>query len=795
MNKVINILHLEDDPRDAELIREILISGDIDCNILVVQTKEEFIQAITNNTYDLILSDYQLPSFDGISALQQVKKRGLEIPFIFVSGIMGEDTAIDTLVNGATDYVLKNKLSRIVPAVNRAFNELIEKRRRTRIDTIKDVRFRLLNDIYTLNLSIYDISTRILHEVVSETFSNIGFIYFLEEKQTQFYDKNADHNSETHQQDAIKHNMQNHEAIQEIWNDIIETKKPIIINDFFSHPYHKIIQEDHPSILNLLIVPIIRNDIIVSIISVANKEGYYDEIDVQIISHLSDFAWEIIERKKIEYTLRKISFAVEQSPVSIILTDPSGIIEYVNPKFDEFTQYTLSDVIGKNVVKFLAMEQYHSSLSQVLKHGIEWEGQVQSINKDGLLFWVKLKISPILANNNQISNFMIISEDITQSKYLEEQIRQTQKLEAINNLVGGVTHDFNNILHIILVLSKIGMDEMIADEKIFDYFKDIHKAANRAAGLTKQLLTFARKQPISPKLININAKITEMIDMLRRLIGENIDLIWNPCNGIEPIMIDPSQVDQIIINLCVNSRDAIPDIGKITIETKMIIVGENTKNIDTKPGLYVQIVISDNGLGMEKEIQNRIYEPFFTTKKSGTGLGLATIYGIVKQNDGFIDFTSRLGIGTTFEVNLPVSEQKDQNFMEKKEIVSESNKTGTILLVEDEQVLLDLIARMLKKFGFQVISANRPSEAIKIMKNNLEDIRLLLTDMVMPEMNGIQLANAIREIQPKIKCLFMSGYPGGVLDELEEEEVNIEFLQKPFSMQTLEDKLHNLLSE
>lgn len=686
MHKAIKILHLEDDPCDAELIHETLISGDIDCDILVVQSKDEFIQAITNNAYDIILSDYQLPVFDGISALELVNEKGLEIPFIFVSGILGEDTAIDMLINGATDYVLKNNLSRIVPAVRRVYNELVEKRRRKRIDAIKDIRFRLLNEIYTSNLSIHDISTKILQEVVSETNSNIGFFYYPEERKTLFYNKKWHQNSI--QKDSLNYNIQDHKMMQEIWKDLNEVKQSIVINDFLSHPYHTRLQEDHPSIHNVLIVPIIRNEEIVSIISVANKDGDYDEIDIRIITHLGDFVWEIIERKKIENTLRKISFAVEQSPVAILLTNPSRIIEYANPKFSEFTEYPLSDILGKEVIKFIAIDEYHSHLFDVLQQGMEWEGQVKSPGKYGKTFWTKLKISPILGEENQISNFMIISEDITQSRYMEEQIRQTQKLEAMNNLIGGITHDFNNILHIILVLSKIGMNETSSNDKIFDYFKDINKAANRAVGITKQLLTFARKQPISPKLVNINTRITGMIDMLRRLIGENINLIWMPCDNIEAIMIDSTQIDQIVMNLCINSRDAISDVGEIVIETKMVVVRENEKNIDTKPEIYVQIAISDNGLGMNREIQNRIYELFFTTKKSGTGMGLSTIYGIIKQNNGFIGFTSKTGEGTTFKINLPASQQKDQNLFKKKEITGETKKTGMILLVEDEQALL-----------------------------------------------------------------------------------------------------------
>jgi CheY-like chemotaxis protein len=328
---------------------------------------------------------------------------------------------------------------------------------------------------------------------------------------------------------------------------------------------------------------------------------------------------------------------------------------------------------------------------------------------------------------------------------------------------------------------------------------EIQKAADRSANLTRQLLAFARKQMISPIVVNPNDTIEGMLKLLRRLIGENIDLAWLPGNSIWAIKIDPTQIDQILANLCVNAKDAIEDIGKVTIETANVSFDSDycSEHSGFVPGDYVMIALSDNGCGMDKEIINNLFEPFFTTKGigEGTGLGLATVYGIVKQNNGFINVYSEPGKGTTFKIYLPRHVAKNQPSISPEPKTISATGSETILVVEDEEAILSMTVLMLERLGYTVIAALNPAEALKAAKSNPQKIHLLMTDVVMPGMNGRDLAKEMHKLFPKLKCLFMSGYTAntiahhGVLDD------GVQFLQKPFSMQDLAKKVRDVLDE
>jgi len=400
--------------------------------------------------------------------------------------------------------------------------------------------------------------------------------------------------------------------------------------------------------------------------------------------------------------------------------------------------------------------------------------------------------------------FATITSDITEiiraeaeREKLQDQLNQAQKMESVGRLAGGVAHDFNNMLGVILGHTEMVLEEIDPGSRLYAQLRSVHQAGERSADLTRQLLAFARKQTIAPRVIDLNDTVEGMLNMLRRLIGEDIDLLWQPGRHLQPVKIDPSQIDQLLANLCVNARDAIDGVGKITIETdaKTFDEGYCHDHLDSLPGDYILLEVSDDGCGMDKKTQSHIFEPFFTTKEQGqgTGLGLASIYGIVKQNNGFINVYSEPDQGTTFKIYLPVYGAKSAGAEEKASDLAVEHGKETILLVEDEPAILKMITTMLEKLDYTVVAAGTPGEAIRLAHEYEGQIDLLMTDVVMPEMNGRELAGNLLSHYPDLKRLFMSGYTANVIAHHGVLDEGVYFIQKPFSKKDLGGKLREVL--
>lgn len=397
-------------------------------------------------------------------------------------------------------------------------------------------------------------------------------------------------------------------------------------------------------------------------------------------------------------------------------------------------------------------------------------------------------------------------QDITENKRIEaenkalqEKIVHVQKMESVGRLAGGVAHDFNNMLFVILGNLELVMAGINENDANYHALNEIQKAARRSADLTRQLLAFARQQPISPRPLNLNAVINDMIKMLIRLIGEDIELKWLPGKDLERVMLDPSQVDQILVNLCVNARDAITGAGKITIETHMVCLGEAEcrQRPGFKPGEFVTLEVSDNGCGMDRAVQARLFEPFFTTKKTneGTGLGLATTYGIVKQNKGFISVYSEPGNGTTFRIYFRAHKGDDKNDQPLWDTGGAvEGGCETILLVEDEAMILNFCTKTLNQLGYRVLKAGSPHQAISVANSHGSGIDLLLTDVIMSKMSGKELSGSLQRDLPSLKTLYMSGYTANVIAQHGILEEGVMFLQKPFSREALAKKVREALS-
>ncbi len=378
---------------------------------------------------------------------------------------------------------------------------------------------------------------------------------------------------------------------------------------------------------------------------------------------------------------------------------------------------------------------------------------------------------------------------------LSEELKQAQKMDSVGRLAGGVAHDFNNMLGVIIGHTDIAIESLDPSHPVHANLEEISKAASRSADLTRQLLAFAHKQTIAPRVMDLNETVAGMLKMLKRLIGENIDLRWRPGRELWPVRVDPSQIDQILANLCVNARDAISGVGHLTIETGNRTLLPDTAFAGALPGEYVLLAVSDDGCGMSKEVLPQIFEPLFTTKDigQGTGLGLATVYGIVKQNHGFIEVRSEPSRGTVFEILLPRHSGEIERARSKAPVDGTLHGKETILLVEDEPVLLELTSQMVEMQGYQVLAAHSPNEALRLSEAHPGLIHLLMTDVVMPEMNGRDLANRLMSLYPRLRCLFISGYTSdviahhGVLDE------GLHFLQKPYTAQVLAKKVREVL--
>jgi PAS domain S-box-containing protein len=395
-------------------------------------------------------------------------------------------------------------------------------------------------------------------------------------------------------------------------------------------------------------------------------------------------------------------------------------------------------------------------------------------------------------------------QDITKDKLAEEekvsleaQLQHAQRMESVGRLAGGVAHDFNNMLGVILGHAELVIEGLDPTSPLLPPLEEILKAASRSAELTRQLLAFARKQTVTPKVLNLNKAIADMLKMLQRLIGEDIHLTWQPASDLWSIKVDPAQIDQILANLCVNARDAIADIGKLTIETRNSTFDDDycAAHPGFLTGEYVRIAVSDSGCGMDKETLGHIFEPFFTTKAAGTGtgLGLATVYGVVRQNNGFINVYSEPGHGATFEIYLP--RYISSGTSARTEGTTGSSQPGheTILLVEDESSILELITIMLRRQGYTVLAANSPAEALRLGHQHAGNIDLLLSDVVMPEMNGRDLAKRLQAIIPNVKRLFMSGYTADVIAHHSVIDEGVNFIQKPFSTKELAAKVREVL--
>jgi len=635
MTDKIAILVLEDRSADAELMMLELQREGIEFTAKRVWTEPDFRDELREHAPDLILADYSLPSYDGLSALKLALIERPGTPFILVSGGLGEEIAIEALHHGATDYVLKQRLARLGPAVRRALRE---------------------------------------RELA-------------------------------------------------------------------------------------------------------------------------------VERKQADEESRKLLFAVEQCPVTIVITDAEGTIEYVNPKFTELTGYTQDEVIGQNsrmLKSGTTPPEFYANLWQTIKAGKVWRGVFQNKKKNGELFSERGTISPVMDEVGCITRFIAIKEDITDRLKLEEQLRQSQKMDAIGHLAAGVAHDFNNLLTIVQFETSLLALNPSLDPASRDGVNQIEKAAERAANLTRQLLAFSRKQQKEARIIDLAGLVADMTRLLQRILGEDITLTTQIASGLPTLLADPGMIEQVIMNLAVNSRDAMSSGGKLEITVCEIAFdhADINQHPSGRPGNFFKLQVSDNGSGIAPEHVSQIFEPFFTTKEEGkgTGLGLATVFGIVKLHHGWIEVASELGQGTTFQVFLPITSTSELKQLAATPPAKLKGGTETILVTEDEDPIRRLMQIGLERYGYRVLVAENGVKAVELMERNAAKVDLLITDIVMPGgMNGRELADKFQVLHPGLKTIFVSGYTSENISRDLNLKQGINFLCKPFSIYALAEAVRNRL--
>jgi PAS domain S-box-containing protein len=519
---------------------------------------------------------------------------------------------------------------------------------------------------------------------------------------------------------------------------------------------------------------------------------------------------DITRRKQAETALReseeRFRSIIESAPEAIFVQN-QGRFVFLNPAMLKLLGATRPDeLLGTAFMDRIAPE-YRDVVRERIRRQRETGKSVPHMDQnylrmDGTSVPVETTAVPIRFQGQD--SFLVFIRDITERKHaeaekakLEGQLLQAHKMESVGRLAGGVAHDFNNLLMGIMNYIELCRGKVPADHPIRCYLDEMTTDAQRSADLTRQLLAFARKQTISPKVLDVNAAVEGMLKLLRRLIGEDIDLAWMPAVGLGPVKLDPSQLDQILANLCVNARSAISGVGKVTIETANVTIGPDycAGHTGTVPGEYVLLVVSDNGCGMEKDVLEHIFEPFFTTKSmgKGTGLGLATVYGIVRQNNGFINVYSEPGRGSTFRIYLPRVVSDGAPAAASGAPTPGPAGHETILLVEDEKSIRVTTRIFLEEQGYFVLAAESPEKALHLIEGHTGPIHLLLTDVVMPGMNGRQLAERLHATRPDIQCLFMSGYTANVIAHHGVLEDGVFFIAKPFSKDALFAKVRDVL--
>ncbi len=758
MGKRIKVLIVEDSEDDARLMVMELEKAGYEVEFRRVESGAEVARALESEEWDAVLSDYSLPGFNGREAMKILRERDEDLPFIVVSGTIGEEVAVEMMRSGAQDYFLKTRLRLLVPAIEREIRDA--KARRERKQALEQLRFS-------------DAAFRSIQESVIATDNEFKITHWNEVSERMYQVKASE---------AIGKNLFDIIEIPESYPG--ENRERIEHLEKQGHAEEELIHrtESRELWVSIKVQELLKDN---------RREGWVA------------LATDITQRRRAEEALIqsevKYRSLVESMQDGIAILDADDNFVYINPAGESIFDSSRERIIDRSLAEYMSPEEY----SKVKRH---WNEQSENETKTyeaeiirsggksrKLLVSCQVKTSV----EGTFNGIFCIFKDISEYRQLEDQLRQSQKMEAVGRLAGGIAHDFNNMLTVIsgnVSLAKMSIHE---DDPLNYELEQIKKASERAARLTGQLLAFSRRQQLQPRVLDLNLLVTEMEKMLERVIGEDIELETILSDDLWRVKVDPGHFEQIILNLCINARDAMPEGGRLSIETSNVELSEEYCRIHTyaRPGVYVLLTVSDTGCGMNRETQSKIFDPFFTTKAEGegTGLGLSTVYGILKQSDGFVNVYSEPKEGSTFKVYLPRSE--DTAEIPVHETVSDVNaKPGeSVMIVEDEDDVRSIAVRSLKRFGYKVFEAENGGMAYLMCEKMEKPVDLLITDVIMPQMNGAELNAKIRECWSDFKVLYLSGYTFNVVAKKGIIDSETAFLQKPFEPIALARKVREVL--
>lgn len=665
------------------------------------------------------------------------------------------------------------------------------------------VRVRLILLEYSATHSLEELLQKTLDEVGSLTNSPIGFYHFISEDEKTI--SLQAWSTRTVAEFCKAEGKGQHYPVDQggVWVDCARERRPVIHNNYSALPHRKGMPKGHAPLIRELVVPIMRSDRIVAVLGIGNKPTGYTEKDVELVSYLADVAWEITRRKRAEEGLKESEqryrtlFEESRDGVCSVLRD--GEITDANPSFLEMFGYTREELIGKDIRKLYVDPAGRSNIQEEIeKKGFLKDHAVKYRKKDRTEIDCLITSSVYHGEDGSIAGYRGIIRDVTDEKRIQRELLQAQKMESIGTLAGGIAHDFNNLLTVVLGFSElllIGKDER--DPSYAD-LQRINRAARSGADLVKRILAFSRKADFNPGPLDLNHEIEQAKQLLTRTVPKMIEVELVLSDGLPTVIADPTQFEQMLMNLAVNARDAMPDGGKLTIDTKPVTLDEEfcRLHLGSKPGDYVMLSVSDTGHGMDHDTLNHIFEPFYTTKASGegTGLGLAMVYGMVKQHEGYIICYSEPGMGTTFKIYLPVTPTAAKSETPTAKPVI-SRGTETILLVDDEEMVRDLGKRILERSGYTVLTAANGKEAVNLYRKQGSEISLVILDLIMPEMGGKQCLEHLLKIDSLVKVVIASGYSGAGETKKAIEAGASGFVGKPYEMRGLLEAVRRALDE
>jgi PAS domain S-box-containing protein len=584
---------------------------------------------------------------------------------------------------------------------------------------------------------------------------------------------------------------------------LLKHKSPLILDGTQLDPEVVSIQDlmRRHGTASLLALPLLVEGEVMGCLSLEAYQSYpfsLDEIDLtrRVAEQISG----ALARARLAQTQKRLSTAVEQAAEAVMITDTGGTILYVNPAFEQITGYDRTEMVGRDPQAFNGGKQddaLYGYLKEAIDTGQVWQGRLVNRKKDGSLYTSDMTISPARNLAGEIVNYVATMRDVTREVQFEQQFYQSQKMEALGRLAGGIAHDFNNLLTVIQLSIRLLQRQMSLEDPLWEHVSRIQETSERAAKLTKQLLSFSRRELIEPQVVTLNQLVSDLGRILQRIIGEDVKLVMTLAEDLWLVKVDPSQMEQVILNLAVNARDAMPEGGILKIETANVILSEAyvARHVDAQPGEHVMLAVGDTGVGMDEEVKAHLFEPFFTTKArgQGTGLGLSTVFGIIRQSEGHIWVQSDLGRGTTFRIYMPRAREAAAIIAPRTVATSAVGGGETILVVEDEEDVRALTIRTLRMQGYKVLAARDGQDALQVSAEYDAPIHLLLTDVVMPQMDGRELARQMQPRRCEMRVLYMSGYADRPFVKQFLSTPGIAFLPKPFTVEALVQKVQAAL--